>query len=70
MYTSHSPNHIERQRLLSFKCIGALNKIPNVAYFCDKADVVFVQETWIMPHNSGIFDNVHSNFLFFSRYLL
>ena len=57
---------MDRLRFLSFNCNGALNKLPIIADLCDKADVIFLQETWTMPHNLGVFDNVHSDFFSFS----
>ena len=57
---------MDRLRFLSFNCNGALNKLPIIADLCDKADVIFLQETWTMPHILGVFDNIHSAFFSFS----
>ena len=59
---------MDRLRFLSFNCNGALNKLPIIADLCDKADVIFLQETWTMPHNLGVFDKGHSDLLYFSTH--
>ena len=57
---------MDRLRFLSFNCNGALNELPILADLCDKADVIFLQETLTIPCNLGVFDNIHSDFFSFS----
>ena len=53
-------------RFLSFNCNGALSKLPIISELCNKTDVLFLQETWIMPHDLGIFDTVNPDFFSYS----
>ena len=62
------PTHLifmDKVRFISFNCNGAMNKLPVVGDLCDRADVVFLQETWCMPYDFGVFDNVNCDFYSF-----
>ena len=49
-------------RFVSFNCCGAGNKLPIIADLCVNADIVFLQETWLMPSDLNLLDNVSSDF--------
>ena len=68
VYCPIRPILMDRLRLLSFNCNGALHELPIITDLCDKADVVFLQESLTMLHNLGVFDNFHSNLFSISTY--
>ena len=47
---------------VSFNCAGVKNKIQYIHSFCEQADIIFLQETWLMPHEINLLDNIHSDF--------
>ena len=49
-------------RFVSFNCCGAGNKLPIITDLCVKADIVFLQETWLMRSVPNLLDNVSSDF--------
>ena len=57
---------MNNMRLISFNCFGAMNKLPVIRDLCDRADIIFLQETWCMPHELGAFDTVNADFYSFS----
>ena len=57
---------MNKVRFISFNCNGAMNKLPVIRDLCDRADIVFLQETWCMPHDIGVFDSVNRDFCSFS----
>ena len=53
-------------RLVSFNCAGVKSKTPYITSLCDQADMVLLQETWLLPHETNLLDNVHADFDNFS----
>ena len=53
-------------RITSFNCNGALNKLPIISELCLISDVIFLQETWLMPHDLNVFDGLGEHFVSFS----
>ena len=51
---------------VSFNCYGVKNKIPYINMLCEQSDIIFLQETWLMPHETNFLDHVHSDFNNFS----
>ena len=49
-------------RLVSYNCSGIKSKVPFVRSLCDQVDMVFLQETWLLPHETNILDVVHPEF--------
>ena len=49
-------------RLISLNCEGVKNKLPNIRSLCDDADLIFLQETWLMPHETNMLNNIHEDF--------
>ena len=49
-------------RLASFNCAGVKPKLPYISSLCDQADIVFLQETWLMPHELSVLNSVHQDF--------
>ena len=47
---------------VSFNCAGVKNKLPYIAVLCEQSDIIFLQETWLMPHETNALDNVHPDF--------
>ena len=60
------PNNL---RMISYNCAlcaGVKNKIPVIAKFCKNADIIFLQETWLLPTDLDILNNVDKDFHSFS----
>ena len=53
-------------KLATYNCQGAKHKIPRISEICNKCDILMLQETWIMPHETKIFGNTHAEFESFS----
>ena len=49
-------------RLVSFNCAGVKSKMPYIHTLCEQADLVLLQETWLMPHELHVLDNAHHDF--------
>ena len=54
--------NLNKHNLLSFNCFSVKNKLPIIKNMCDSNDIVFLQETWLMPHELGLLDNIHKDF--------
>ena len=55
-----------RLRILSLNCNGVPNKLPVIWDLCQNADILLLQETWLLPADVGLLDSVHSDFSSFS----
>ena len=64
MRTQHSS--FDGLSLVSFNCGGVKNKLPVISYLCESADIVLLQETWLLPVDFSLVDNVHQDFSAFS----
>ena len=53
-------------RFVSFNCCGANNKLPIIADICNNADIIFLQETWLMPSELNVLDSVSPDFYSYS----
>ena len=53
-------------KIASFNCHGALNKMPIIDDMLRSLDILFLQETWLMQHNTNIFENLNEDFCSFS----
>ena len=43
-----SYNHLH---IVSFNCNGMKSSLADILYLCDNYDIIFLQETWLFPHN-------------------
>ena len=50
----------------SFNCQGVKHKLPFIFDLCSKSHVVFLQETWLLPDELNMLNDVHANFNLFS----
>ena len=57
---------MEEIRIKSFNCHGVLNKLPVIRDICNDADIVFLQETWLLVHDLNVFDSLGDQFSSFS----
>ena len=53
-------------RIASFNCNGSLNKLPILSDLCLISDVIFLQGTWLMPHDLNVFYGLSEQFVSFS----
>ena len=53
-------------RVTSFNCSGAKNKLPIISDLCNKADLIFLQETWLLPIDLEVLENINDEFTSFS----
>ena len=49
-------------KILSFNCQGVINKLPVIQDLCNRADIILLQETWLMPHNTDFLNDIHVDF--------
>ena len=45
-----------------FNCKGLRSSLYDVKSFCETHYLVFLQETWLMPHNTSILHSIHDSF--------
>ena len=53
-------------KLVSLNCEGVKNKLPFIQSLCDQVDILCLQETWLLPHETNLISNVHVDFDHFS----
>ena len=53
-------------KFMSFNCFGVKNKLPIIRDLCNQTDILFLQETWLLPHDLGILNSVHPSFVSYS----
>ena len=53
-------------RIASFNCYGLMNKLPVIGDMCKNVDILLLQETWLLPMDLRILDNLDDDFLAFS----
>ena len=53
---------MDKLRFVSFNCNGAMKKFDIIADICKNSDIVFLQETWAMPHDLHLFDQIDKDF--------
>ena len=46
----------------SFNCKVLKSSINHLASLCENHDIILLQETWLLPHDMCILQNVHSEF--------
>ena len=49
-------------RITSLNCAGVKNKLPIINDLCEKADIIFLQETWILPTELDLLNSVNKEF--------
>lgn len=49
-------------KLVSFNCHSLKRSIDSVRLLCDTADVIALQETWLLPHDIPILGSIHRDF--------
>ncbi len=49
-------------KIISFNCEGVKSKLLYIQSLCEDADLIFLQETLLMPHKTNLFNNVHPDF--------
>ena len=52
----HKTSTMDNLRFTYLNCNGALNKLSILNDLCLMSDVIFLQETWLMPHDLNVFD--------------
>ena len=55
-------NNFDELRLVSFNCNGVKNKLPIIAELCQNADIVLLQETWLLPVDLPLMNSVHKDY--------
>lgn len=51
-------------KLISFNCKNVVTSVDCVRRLCAFADIIALQETWLMPHDLAFLGNIHSDFAF------
>ena len=46
----------------SFNCKALKSSINDVASLCENHDIILLHETWLLPHDMCLLQNVHSEF--------
>ena len=59
-------NSLDNLKIVSFNCNGVSSKLPVIANLCESADLVLLQETWLLPVDQNLLDSVSSEFCSFS----
>ena len=59
-------NLLDNLKIVSFNCNGVSSKLPVIANLCESADLVLLQETWLLPVDQNLLDSVSSEFCSFS----
>ena len=49
-------------KIACFNCKGLRSSLHDVKSLCETHDLVFLQETWLMPHNMSILHSIHDSF--------
>ena len=49
-------------KFASFNCKGLKSSIGDVVSLCENHDVIFLQETWLLPHDMHLLQNIHCEF--------
>ena len=58
---------VESLRIVSFNCSGVKRNLGFIQMLCMRSDIVLLQETWLMPHELGLFDSIDGDFCSFSQ---
>ena len=53
-------------RITSYNCHGAKNKLPVLNTLTRNAHIVFLQETWLLPNELSVLDNINPTYNYFS----
>ena len=53
-------------KFFSYNCNGVKSKLPIISDLCNNSNVIFLQETWLLPNEVGLLNNVHKDFNSFS----
>ena len=53
-------------RISYFNCYGAINKLLVISDMCRSFDILFLQESSLMQHITGVFDTLNDDFESFS----
>jgi len=56
--------------LRSFNCRSVRSSVDEVYSLCQKYDLVFLQEHWLLPHDLNFMSSIHPNFLAFVHSLV
>lgn len=51
-------------KFVSFNCQGLKRSMECIRYLCKSADVIALQETWLLPHDIPILGDVHDDFAY------
>lgn len=49
-------------KFVTFNCKSLKRSIESVRYLCKTADIVALQETWLLPHDLSILGSIHDQF--------
>lgn len=55
-------NNSTSSRLVSFNCKSIKRSIDCVRKFCEYADIIALQETWLLPHDISYLGSIHKDF--------
>lgn len=47
---------------ISFNCKNVKRSVDGIKELCDFADIIALQETWLMPHDLPFLDTIHVDF--------
>lgn len=49
-------------KFVTFNCKSLKRSIESVRHLCKTADIVALQETWLLPHDLSVLGNIHDEF--------
>ncbi|CAH2211487.1 jg18287 [Pararge aegeria aegeria] len=52
----------KKTTMISFNCKSIKRSLQCVRDLCEKAEIIALQETWLLPHDLNIVQGIHSNF--------
>lgn len=53
---------IHNTNFISFNCKSIKRSVDGVRELCDIADIIALQETWLLPHDLPFLDSIHADF--------
>ena len=57
---------INNLHVVSYNCAGVKNKLPIISKMSNESNIIFLQETWLLPNELGILNGINSDFNSFS----
>ena len=50
-------------RFRSFNCRSLKSNLKELIQLCDTHDIIFLQETWLLPYELSMLQNIHNGFI-------